>query len=217
MQIYLKLPASKTHICPLGANELDISPREFSAIRLLYVGTFFNRHLDDTIRGFARYYIEYSGHLDIQYTLLGDSPDGEGQKLRKLVQELGLAHVIQFAGYVPRHKITRYYEQSNIGVSYVPIVPYYDCQPPTKTYEYLLAGMPVIATATSENRKIINRRNGILIQDTQTEFYRGLCEITEYLESFNSQEICKSVSGNSWHNIMINNKLPYIERIAHGE
>lgn len=214
MRDYLHLPSSKTHIIPLGANPVDIAAKTFSYIHLLYVGTFFNRNLDDTIRGFGRYFSEYSGKLNLRYTLVGDcSFSNDRQRISALVRELGLQEVIDLPGYIPHDQLKGYFERCNVGVSYVPIVPYYDCQPPTKTLEYLFAGMPVIATATAENRNMVNDDNGVSIDDTPDGFYRGLCAIADRLSTYNSQSIKDSLSDYSWHNIMTNNALPFIESV----
>ena len=214
MRKYLHLPLNKTHIIPLGANPVDIPAKKFSYIHLLYIGTFFNRNLDDTIRGFAKYFSEYSEQLNLRYTLVGDSPSGGRQRMSALVQELGLQDIIDLPGYIPRDQLKSFFERCNIGVSYVPIVPYYDCQPPTKTFECLFAGMPVIATATAENRNIVNDDNGVLINDTPDGFYWGLCAMADRLSTYNSQSIKDSLSDYSWHDIMVNNALPFIESIV---
>jgi len=211
---YLHLPSSKTRICPLGANPVDIAAKKFSRVHLLYVGTFFNRNLDDTIKGFARYFMEKAGQMDLRYTLVGDSPGGDRQRICSLVQELGLVNVIDLPGYIRHDRLKSFYEGCNVGVSYVPITPYYDCQPPTKTFEYLFAGMPVIATATTENKRVIKDDNGVLIGDTPEDFYRGLCTLTSRLSTYDSRKIKDSVSEYSWHNIMTNNALPFIESVA---
>lgn len=38
---------------------------------------------------------------------------------------------------------------------YVPITDYYEYQPPTKTFEYVLSGLLCLATATSSNKEVI--------------------------------------------------------------
>lgn len=38
---------------------------------------------------------------------------------------------------------------------------YYDSQPPTKTFEYALSGLYVLATKTRENEKVITNDNGV--------------------------------------------------------
>jgi nucleoside-diphosphate-sugar epimerase len=70
-----------------------------------------------------------------------------------------------------------YFDIHNIGVSYIPMLKCFDNQPPTKTFEYLLSGMPVIATATNANKDIINDVNGVLINDNSEEVYNGLTAI----------------------------------------
>jgi glycosyltransferase involved in cell wall biosynthesis len=213
MRKYLHLSDVKTHTLPLGANPMDIPRKSFSNMHLLYVGTLFNRNLDETIIGFAKYCSEYSDKMNLHYTLVGDSPVGDRQKLLSIVQKLGLQNVIDLPGYIPRDELNSFFEKCNIGVSYIPMVTYYDCQPATKTFEYLFAGMPVIATATTENMKIINEENGVLISDTSEDFYKGLCLMTNNLSKYNSEKIKASVSSYSWDKIMLNYAIPSIERV----
>jgi len=88
----------------------------------------------------------------------------------------------------------------------------YDCQPPTKTFEYVFAGMPVIATATSENRRVINRTNGILIKDDPKSFYEALRELYFRREEFYSEKIRHSCLGYSWESIVKKNLIPYLAK-----
>ncbi len=214
MRRYLRLPRERTHICPLGANPIPILTRDMSCLRLLYVGTFLNRRLSEAIKGFAIYCREEGASTDAHFTLVGDSEDGERHRLQMLVHELGLTDRIALPGYVPRERLTSYYECCNVGVSYVPMTPYYDCQPPTKTYEYFFAGMPVIATATKQNAVIVSDDNGVLIDDTPDAFCSGLRVLAQRLRLYDSGKILSSVSDHSWYNIMTNNALPFIEAVA---
>jgi len=103
----------------------------------------------------------------------------------------------------------------NVGVSYVPITPYFDVQPPTKTFEYLLAGMPVIATRTKENEKVINEYNGVLIDDTPEDFRNGLALLYERISAnkFTSSRIIESSESYTWERIVRNNFKLYIESL----
>lgn len=62
-----------------------------------------------------------------------------------------------------------YFEQANVGISFVPMTDHYDAQPATKTFEYSNSGLYVLGTATTENKKSIDN-NGVLIQDTPESF-----------------------------------------------
>jgi len=118
---------------------------------------------------------------------------------------------VKFAGLVPYNHLSEYVTKSNIGVSFVPITKYFDVQPPSKTIEYLLSGLPVIATATKENKKIINSNNGILIDDTISDFAEALC-IMEKSE-FDNQQIRESMLDHKWRNIVNTKLIPLINKI----
>ena len=93
--------------------------------------------------------------------------------------QYGLSKIINIAGTIPHPQLKPRFDAANIGVSYVPLTDYYDCQPVTKTFEYLLPGMPVVATLTSENRNVIHSENGVLVGDTTEDFYKGMKAIFE--------------------------------------
>jgi glycosyltransferase involved in cell wall biosynthesis len=91
---------------------------------------------------------------------------------------------------------------------------YYDVQPVTKTFEYLLSGMPVIATNTSENRKVINQGNGVLIGDTAEDFYTGLKTILKNRLFFDSVKIRNNSMEYTWYNIVDKNLKIYLDQVC---
>jgi glycosyltransferase involved in cell wall biosynthesis len=97
------------------------------------------------------------------------------------------------------------------------LTPYYDVQPPAKTFEYLLSGMPVIATQTSENKKLINPGNGILIGESAEEFYLGLKKIYESRDSFDSKLIRDSNINHTWEKIVLDNLEVYLKDLISEE
>lgn len=208
----LRLPKRKTHILPLGAESIDTSPKKFDELHLLYVGTLNGRRIEDTIDGFEMFYKEFSDKIQTSYTIIGDGRNDELQMLRNLVREKGLVDVVRLPGFIHRSKLRQYFERCEVGISYVPINEIYDCQPPTKTFEYVFAGMPVIATATSESRRVINRTNGILIRDNPKSFYEALKELCFRREEFHSEKIKRSCLGYSWESIVKRNLIPYLAK-----
>lgn len=189
---------SKCSILPLGADVISPTEKLFDKLRLLYVGTLYNRNLHKAIEGFAKYY-QSSSDTKAQFTIIGTGPGDEENHLRKLVQQLNLENVIHVLGYIPHEQLKPYFESNNVGVSYIPITDYYDVQPATKTFEYLLSGLAVIGTATSENKLIINESNGILIGESITDFCNGLIRLSKHMHLFNSQQIRDDGLQNSWN------------------
>jgi len=193
--------SNKIFILPLGADVISSTTKKFNSIHLLYVGTLHSRNIDQTIKGFSKFYQEHKNKFQITYTIIGSGFGNEENSLKQLIIDEGINHAVQIVGYVPHDELKQFFDTHNIGISYIPKTDYFDVQPPTKTFEYLLSGMPVIATNTSENKAIINHKNGILIKDTHEDFYQGLVEIFKHKEQFDSNGIRSSAMKYSWEKI----------------
>jgi len=196
---------SDAYILPLGANLLEINRHCTQRLHLLYVGTLANRRIEDTIEG-MKLFLTDEPNADIFYTIIGDGFQNEKQNLQNRIMQLGLQKHIAMKGYVPYHELIRFYEIVNVGVSYIPITPYFEYQPVTKTFEYLMAGMPVIATKTFENKQVVNQLNGILIEDTPESFAKGINEMYNQLYSFDENSLRESVKNYEWGQIIQNMK-----------
>jgi glycosyltransferase involved in cell wall biosynthesis len=101
-------------------------------------------------------------------------------------------------------------------MSYIPITDFFDHQPPTKTFEYLMAGMPVVATGTVENRRLITEINGILTGDSEDDVFAGLRNLLVARHRFDSREIHRSIQQYSWEDIVLKDCLPYLGGIVQG-
>jgi len=199
----LGISRHKSYIFPIGAEVLSDSNKKSGDINMIYIGTLTERKIKDTIIGLANFLDSNSQkESNIKYTLIGVGDYNELDDLKELVAELELDAVVNFAGYVHHKDIQQYFDNANIGVSYIPITEYYDIQPPTKTFEYLLSGLVVLATATTENQKIINNSNGILIQDNPSSFQKGIETLCRNITSYDPEVIRNSAKKYKWENII---------------
>lgn len=205
--------ANRARILPQGADIISSNHKSFESVHLLYVGTLFNRKIDVTIRGFKQFFEDFKDRIAISYTIIGDGPNNEARELKDMVFGYGLSHVVKVIGFIPYPQLRPWFDAANIGVSYIPMADYYDCQPVTKTFEYLLSGMPVIATNTSENRRVIDSHNGVIIGDSAEDFCSGLNAIYEKRHMFESAIIRSNAMGYSWRNIVQDNLRQYLESI----
>jgi glycosyltransferase involved in cell wall biosynthesis len=192
---------SNIFILPLGAEIISSTRKKFDKINLLYVGTLYNRKIYDTIIGFSKFYLEKKNKISMQYTIIGVGRSNEENLLRDLVKRKKVTAVVKILGEIPHDNLRLYFDSHNVGISYIPLTDYFDCQPSTKTFEYLLSGMPVIATNTSENATVINNSNGVIIQDTPESFYDGLVNVYKNLKKFDSDHIRNSSKKYSWDKI----------------
>lgn len=204
----LSIPKSKkVFIIPLGADIISSTHKDFGTLSLLYIGTLNNRRIIDTVIGFHQY-IENNQDDSAHYIIIGDGE--ELASIKEYIINYHLESRIELKGRIPYKDLKQYFDNCNIGVSYVPITDYYQYQPPTKTFEYVMSGLYCIATNTYENKKIIKNNNGCLHDDNPAAF----CEALEYTLSLtnklNSDDIRSSLAGHTWKEIVDNCLLPVI-------
>lgn len=210
---YLKLNQNKIQVLPVGSRIISQTAKSFDEFNLLYVGALHNRNIEQTITGFDKFYNEFKGKINLQYTIIGYGNEQDEKNIIKIIKEKKLENVVQFLGLIPYNQIKSYFDSHNIGISFIPITDYFDPQPPIKTFDYILSGMAVLGTSTKENRKIINEINGILITDNYDAFYNGLKKLFYNRKLYNSKEIRKTCQSNLIENVVNKNLKEYIENI----
>lgn len=203
-------------ILPLGGNCFSSKPKSFQQLSLLYVGTLSNRNILDCVKGF-HLFIKKDNYIEStkpSFTIVGDSPFGELEEIKNYVVRNNLKKYIHTPGFVSSDKLNPFYDRANIGVSYVPITSYYQYQPPTKTFEYLISGLPVIATATEANKEILSPKVSELIKDDPASFYNAIKKMQERKKEFNNEWIRKEYSKHTWERVVNDNFVPLIDQLS---
>ena len=162
----------KIYILPLGADVLSTKTKNYLELKLLYVGALNNRNISTTVEGLNLFLIKHPG-ITVTFDIVG-SGQHEMDKILSLIKNNNLQSIVRCHGYIPYDKIAHFLDISSYGISFVPLTEYYDKQPVTKTFEYILSGLYTIATATTENKKVISSKNGVLIDDTAESFASAL-------------------------------------------
>ena len=207
---FLSLPERSAHIVPLGADAVQVADKEFSRLRLFYVGSLENRNIDKTVRGLELFMSRHPDAPIEGYDIVGFGPAGEEERLRTAMREAGHARDIVFHGRIPSTQLGPFLSSCNVGVAFIPGDKHYQVQPATKIFEYLLAGMVVIATQTYENTRVIDDSNGVLTDDTAEGFSAGLEKLMEKRMSFKSPAIKDGIGEYAWQRIVAENLLPYL-------
>lgn len=190
------------NILPLGSDIISTCPKKYTdGIRLLYVGTLRWRNIERTIEGLKIFINKYP-LINISYTIIGDGAPGDLNKLKQLAVALNVADRITFTGHIPLTDLKPYFDVSNIGISFIPITEYYNYQPPTKTYEYILSGLYCIATATVANKQLVNVDNGCIIKDTAQGFADGIEKFINCCHNINEKRLRNTLSNFIWTNIV---------------
>ncbi len=208
---YLNIKSSKCRLLPIGARMDKYFQHDFSEINLLYVGTFYDRYIEKTVEGVALFLKKYPD-VSLKYSIIGMGSEEEKKRICSAISNNGLENKVILISEKRHKELEPYYESHNVGVSYIPMTTYYDCQPPTKTFEYLANGMVVLGTATAENKKVINKENGVLMETDKVEdFTKGLETILNNQNLYDSRHIYQDALQYSWENIAHKYLMPLID------
>jgi glycosyltransferase involved in cell wall biosynthesis len=207
---YLRIAAAKSFVLPLGAEYVHAAPKSFEEMRLLYIGTLQHRSIEKTVEGFSRFHDQQHENVDMTYVIVGAGPEEDVRRLREAISRSSCSHHIQYVGWVEFRDLGKYLEAANIGVAFIPLEEHFQAQPATKVFEYLLAGMPVIATRTYENARSIDDSNGVLVSDTPEDFCRGLHELRDARSRFDSAAISRASESYTWSHIINQQFYPFL-------
>ncbi len=207
---FLWISKKKARIVPLGADECEFPVKEFDSLRLFYVGSLDYRHIDETVKGLDMFLRRHPDAPIESYDIVGFGSQQEEKRLKEAIRGASLSPRIVFHGRIPNRDLTPFLERCNVGVAFIPAKAHYQCQPATKVFEYLLAGMVVIATHTYENARVITAKNGVLSDDSAEGFCQGLEKLLERLRTYDSSRIRSDIGGYAWHRIVAENLLPFL-------
>lgn len=207
----INLPQKKINILPLGADIISKQPKQYSLLKLLYVGTFNGRNIEDTINGIAIFCKKHP-EIHLTYDIIGDGHNNELEIFKKLINQYNLENIIKLHGRLSPVRLKPFFDSCNVGISYIPITDYYNFQPPTKTFEYALSGLYTIATATEANKEIINDNNGMLINDSAEAFANAIEAILSK-NNFDEIAIRNSLIKYNWKEIVSTILSPIISKL----
>ena len=208
----LELPeGKKVYLLPLGADVVSTKPKIFdNGIKLLYVGTLTNRHVEKTIEGLSLFF-KKNTDINMEYHIVGSGVKDDIEVVNSAIKDSGLHNIIYCHGFVQHEELGRFFDECNIGVSYVPLTPYYQDQPPTKTFEYILSNMFTIATATRSNKGIVSNDNGIIVNDDAESFCIALQYVVDNLSKIRELHVGDTLVEYKWENIVKKYLMPILE------
>lgn len=186
-------------VLPLGAECISNTKKDFSTLRLFYIGTFDNRNLAVFLKGLAMFNKKYA--YPVTFDIVGGGNTKEENAIKEIISTEELDNV-KLHGYMTHDEAKKFFDNCNVGVCYVPMVEYYEHQPPTKLYEYLLSGMACIATETQSNRDVMSNEYGVLIKDDAESVCIGLHKLYNQRDSYKSDVIVSLAMQYHWKNIV---------------
>ena len=200
-----RLKIKKYKVLPLGSDcyvDLDEKKLDGKKADFLYVGNFDERRVEDLVIAFDIVNEKLGNKIDMNFDIVGFSDREEPmKKVLHAIENSSYVDKITFHGRKSHDEIKTLFQNATIGFSYVPITGFFDVQPPTKTFEYIMNGIICIATDTKANAEIITGKNGVLIKDNVPSIVEGIEKVLNNIAGYNSKELSRTVSANKWANI----------------
>ncbi|MDY8163762.1 glycosyltransferase [Bacillus thuringiensis] len=200
-----KLQISKYTLLPLGADRIvDIREKKVNTekIKFLYVGTFENRNLENVIKAYDIFCTKNDNQIQTSLDVVGSAyTEKYQQRVMEAIENVKNKGNIQYHGRKNHDEIINLFKEAAVGFSYVPITDYYDVQPPTKTYEYIINGIVCIGTNTKANAEIINDRNGILINEDINSIIEGIEKVSKEICKYDILQLSQTVENYEWDKI----------------
>ena len=181
-------------------------------IILVYLGSLGKmRRLEKLIFAFKKACLEVK---NLRLMVLGEGDDL--QHLKTITKKLLLSDKVFFTGYINFSEVPKYLSAADIGISYVPIIPCFDAQPPIKTVEYLACSLPVIATSTKGNCLFINHKeNGFLTKGDPDSLSKAMIRLCRNVNL--RQKLAKnartSIIQYDWRTIVKEKILPAYRKV----
>jgi len=212
----LNLNINKSHILPLGSDPISNNLKEFDEMNLIYVGTLNGREIEKTVFGLADFLKqekENNIYQKITYDIIGFGTEENENILKSAISITNLNDIVTFHGRKKHDELNIYFDKANIGISYIPITEHYQCQPPTKTFEYINSGLFCIATATNIHKELILKDNGIICLDNAKSFADTLSKFRKIRKTISSSDISNTLKNYYWKIIIKENLQKYLEKI----
>ncbi|MGQ9654424.1 MAG: glycosyltransferase [Thermodesulfobacteriota bacterium] len=180
-----------------------------SPMRLVYTGSSSPRRgLPKMLEGVAVAAQEASIVLDMFVY------DGRVNEINDLIRDLGLLDVVRVWHKVPREELLPRLQGYDVGLAYVPKVPY-DPAPPIKTQEYLACGLAVVATDTVGNRLFVKEGvTGLLVSEDPHAYAQGILNIPRKISFPEARKAARmSMECFDWRRVVHERLLPLYHRL----
>ena len=169
-----KFRLKKSQICDIkiGMPDYGYKDRLFDEINLVYIGTLNTRNIWQAVDGFSLF-VGRNQNIPCSLHIIGGGGQNEINRLEQSIKQSNYPDKITYHGQLSVEEVVSVFNICNVGLAYVPINNYFQ-NSSTKTAEFALCGMPIIATANNVRSKMVTDEIGVLCQDNPKSFAEAL-------------------------------------------
>ena len=171
----------------------------------------YSRNPDFIIEAFAKTNKKIG---NIKLLLIGGGTEGsEMIYIKNVCHEFGVLRDVIFTGRINRTKVKDHLQYADLSISPIPPLQHYIISSPTKIYESLGCGVPVVANSEIlEQKKVVNESFGGLLVDYDTDqFCDAMCRLLKNpkLRRAMSERGKRYIENNYTYEVMAQKLLPY--------
>ena len=166
---------------------------EAEPLELVYIGTVsVARGRDVMLEGLSE--AVRRGHK-VNLTIVG-AGDDQAKYCEQRISELGLDGHLRVVGRVPGSEIPALLANADLGICLWEDKPWWRFNPPTKLFEYLVAGLPVLASnIRTHTRYIQNWNNGLIFEYGVAGFADAIEVLISHRDRSREMKHCAAQSG----------------------
>ena len=148
------------------------------AVQLVYVGTVSKVRGRDVMLDAMAILIKENIHVHL--TIIGASED-ELVYCKQRIHELEIKEFITLIGRISGSQIPNFLIKADVGICLWEPSPWNEFNPPTKLFEYLVAGIPVLASnIRTHSRYIKDWHNGLIFDYDETSLANAITELCRH-------------------------------------
>jgi glycosyltransferase involved in cell wall biosynthesis len=195
----------------VGMPDYGFSNKIFDNLRMVYLGSLNKREVNKTIEGIA-IFLKKHPEVNLMYYIIGKGSFEEVERINFAIKKNCLINKVLYLGFKTVEEVKIIYKECNVGVAFIPVNSFFQNNS-TKTIEYLLSGMAVIATNNSVRATMIDDESGILCEDNPHDFAEGLWKLYCNFPQYNSSQIRKKYMQYSISETMKKKYFPQINKL----
>jgi glycosyltransferase involved in cell wall biosynthesis len=124
-------------------------------------------------------------NVDAELLIVGDGP--ERQAIEEHAQELGVAERVTITGWVPFEEVPRLLASAHVGLDTAAATDVNDGSTMVKIMEYLVVGLPVVATALRETRVTGADAVVTVVEDSVEAYVTPIADLLSSPENWQAQ------------------------------
>lgn len=143
-----------------SANTPEINVALTQTLKLIYIGSVMKERGRDVMLEAMSLVAQQK--INTHLSIIGGSEE-QLNYCKTRIDELNIADYVNVTGRVPGSQVPSYLAQADAGICLWEDKPWYRFNPPTKLFEYLVAGLPVLASnIRTHTRYVQNWHNGLI-------------------------------------------------------